>query len=196
MSKYVHLATEIGQLVDKKQAAYGDSFSQSQQILKVLYPHGITPTDMQWALTITRIVDKLFRIATNNDVFQEDPWQDICGYALLAAQRCREIKQSEQAELAEELFAAKLEEQARYTEYMANFAAQRCGDKQQSEQAELFEEQGHVEQGHVDQEEMPSQRFRLERNDFLKGLEGLARYSVYTADFAADKVGAATVEKG
>lgn len=109
-SKYVRLATEIGQLVDKKQAAYGDSFGQSQQILKVLYPHGITPMDLEWALTITRIVDKLFRIATNNDVFKEDPWQDICGYALLAAQRCRE-KAREYEEAQEELLAERLEQQ-------------------------------------------------------------------------------------
>lgn len=90
--KYVELATQIGQLVEQKQAAYGDSFSKSQEILKVLYPDGIKAEDLQWALTITRIVDKLFRIATNDDVFQEDPWQDICGYALLAAQHCREMR--------------------------------------------------------------------------------------------------------
>ena len=31
-------------------------------------------------LAITRVVDKLFRIANRKDAFGENPWQDIAGY--------------------------------------------------------------------------------------------------------------------
>ena len=34
-------------------------------------------------LAITRVIDKLFRIATKKDAFGESPWRDICGYAIL-----------------------------------------------------------------------------------------------------------------
>ena len=34
-------------------------------------------------LAITRVVDKLFRIANKKDAFGENPWQDIAGYGIL-----------------------------------------------------------------------------------------------------------------
>jgi hypothetical protein len=34
-------------------------------------------------LAITRIVDKLFRIATKKDAFGENPFKDIAGYGIL-----------------------------------------------------------------------------------------------------------------
>ena len=34
-------------------------------------------------LAITRIVDKLFRIATKKDAFGESPFKDIAGYGIL-----------------------------------------------------------------------------------------------------------------
>jgi hypothetical protein len=34
-------------------------------------------------LAVTRIIDKLFRIATDEKAFSEDPWADIAGYAIL-----------------------------------------------------------------------------------------------------------------
>ena len=89
-SKYVGLATEIGLLVQEKQEAYGNAFERTAEVLDILYPNGLEGKDTVWLLTMTRIIDKLFRIATNPDAFGEDPWLDICGYALLAAQRCRE----------------------------------------------------------------------------------------------------------
>ena len=58
------IGTNIGKLVDQKNAAYGSSFKKSEQILKVLYPEGIKPEQYGDMLAITRIVDKLFRIAT------------------------------------------------------------------------------------------------------------------------------------
>jgi hypothetical protein len=34
-------------------------------------------------LAVTRIVDKLFRIATDKDAFGENPFKDIAGYGIL-----------------------------------------------------------------------------------------------------------------
>ena len=36
MNKYKKLGEEIGELVDKKQIAYGNSFGKSEEILKIL----------------------------------------------------------------------------------------------------------------------------------------------------------------
>jgi hypothetical protein len=80
---YEELGQEIGELVDKKNAAYGDSFNRSGVILKELYPKGIAPEQYNDVLAMIRIIDKLFRIATNKDAFGENPWQDIAGYAIL-----------------------------------------------------------------------------------------------------------------
>ncbi len=84
MSKnYESIGTEIGKLVQEKNEAYGDSFGQACKILEVLYPNGISPTQYRDALAITRVIDKLFRLANKKDAFGESPWRDICGYAIL-----------------------------------------------------------------------------------------------------------------
>ena len=83
MKDYIQIGTEVGSLVKDKQEAYGDSFSKSQDIVKILYPNGVKPEDYRDLLTITRIIDKLFRIATRKNAFGESPYRDIAGYALL-----------------------------------------------------------------------------------------------------------------
>jgi hypothetical protein len=80
---YEDVGAHIGRLVDSKNRVYGDSFSKSGEILKILYPDGIKPEDYKTLLAITRIIDKLFRIATDKDALGEDPWKDIAGYAIL-----------------------------------------------------------------------------------------------------------------
>lgn len=80
---YEKIATEVGKLVDIKNAAYGDSFSESDKIISILYPNGIKPDQYMDALAITRVIDKLFRIATKKNAFGESPWKDIAGYAIL-----------------------------------------------------------------------------------------------------------------
>lgn len=87
---YEELGAEVGRLVDQKQAAYGDAYGKSEEILKVLFPNGIPTDRFTDALAITRVVDKLFRIATDKDAFGEDPWIDIAGYGLLGAKRARQ----------------------------------------------------------------------------------------------------------
>lgn len=78
---------EIGKLVDTKQAAYGDSFGKAGQVMRILYPQGIAPEQMDDALGVVRVLDKLFRIATDRDALGESPWRDIAGYGLLGARR-------------------------------------------------------------------------------------------------------------
>ncbi len=83
-----HIVSEqVADLVVEKQSAYGDSFGKSGEIFRLLYPQGIPVDKLEDALTIVRVVDKLFRIATHKDAMGEDPWQDILGYALLAMVR-------------------------------------------------------------------------------------------------------------
>ena len=80
---FKELSLEIGELVDKKQKAYGNSFGKSHHILKVLYPNGIAVNQYEDVLCIIRIIDKLFRIATNSTNLEESPYRDIAGYGLL-----------------------------------------------------------------------------------------------------------------
>lgn len=84
MNRYTQEAVNLAELITKKQVAYGDSFGQSKRIMEVLYPKGILPKQYQDALAMIRIIDKLFRIANKKFAFEEDPWQDIAGYALLS----------------------------------------------------------------------------------------------------------------
>ena len=81
--KFEKIGTDIGKLVDQKNAAYGSSFEKSEHILKILYPDGINPDQYGNMLAVTRIVDKLFRIATDKDAFGENPFKDIAGYGIL-----------------------------------------------------------------------------------------------------------------
>ena len=80
---YIDIAKEIGALVQEKNEAYGDSFGQACRILEVLYPEGIKPHQYRDALAVTRVIDKLFRLANKKDAFGESPWRDICGYSIL-----------------------------------------------------------------------------------------------------------------
>lgn len=80
---FEQIADDIASLVTEKQAAYGDSFGRAGEILKLLYPNGIHPDQYTDALALVRVIDKLFRIATDKDAFGESPWKDIVGYGLL-----------------------------------------------------------------------------------------------------------------
>ena len=87
MIDYAKIGQEIGELVKTKQKCYGDSFSKAGAVMVQLYPDGIPAEKMDDALTIVRIIDKLFRIATKKDALGESPYRDIAGYALLAIGR-------------------------------------------------------------------------------------------------------------
>lgn len=84
---FARIGEAVGELVETKQMAYGDSFGKSGKVMRILYPQGISPGQMDDALAVVRVLDKLFRIATSKDALGEDPWKDIAGYGLLGARR-------------------------------------------------------------------------------------------------------------
>ena len=90
--RYSAIGQEIGELVEKKQQAYGDSFGKSGAVLRILYPNGVPPEQLDDALTIVRILDKIFRVATDRDALGESPYRDIVGYGLLALARIEKEK--------------------------------------------------------------------------------------------------------
>ena len=93
-TKYKDKGTEIGKLVEDKNVIYGDSFAKSGDILRILYPNGITVDQYNDILALIRIIDKMFRIATTQSDI-EDPWVDIAGYAILKSVQTtgKEIKE-------------------------------------------------------------------------------------------------------
>ncbi len=80
---YEEIGRNIGKLCAEKNAAYGDSFGQACRILEVLYPEGVQPDQYRDALAITRVIDKLVRLANKKEALGESPGKDICGYAIL-----------------------------------------------------------------------------------------------------------------
>jgi len=85
--QYEEIGARIGALVDKKNAAYGNSIHDAGHVMRILYPKGISPEQMDDALALVRILDKMFRIANKKNAFGENPFEDIAGYGIL---KCRE----------------------------------------------------------------------------------------------------------
>lgn len=98
---FLQIATQVAQLVREKNVAYGDSYAKSGQIMRILYPNGISVKEMDNALAITRVLDKLFRIASGHDgAFGESAWRDIMGYALLGTERTESARDNDAAKKA------------------------------------------------------------------------------------------------
>ena len=75
---------KIAKVVVEKNAAYGDASHKVTQILKILYPEGVTHDRLQDMLILTRVLDKLVRIACGNKkAFGESPWSDVAGYGII-----------------------------------------------------------------------------------------------------------------
>ena len=92
--KFKKIAEEIAELVAEKNKAYGDSFGRAGEVIRILYPNEISPEQYEDMLVMIRVIDKLFRIATFKKAFEEDPWVDIMGYALLAVSRNQKNKEN------------------------------------------------------------------------------------------------------
>ena len=86
------IASEIGALVEEKNAAYGDSFMKCGDFLRLLFPTGIQTWQYEDALALVRIFDKQMRIATRKDAFGESPYRDIAGYGILGAAKDEQPK--------------------------------------------------------------------------------------------------------
>ena len=86
-NKFSDIGADVGKLVYDKQLAYGDSFGRSGECLRQMFPEGIKPSQYDDLLTIARILDKLFRLANDPRAFDENPYRDIVGYAILGMNR-------------------------------------------------------------------------------------------------------------
>lgn len=95
----LELTAERGPFLVQKNRAYGNAASSSAAIMKYYFPDGIKPEQYEDAIFINRIVDKLMRIATNNDPFGEHPELDIAGYADLRNAQKTLAKAKQAAEL-------------------------------------------------------------------------------------------------
>ena len=82
-NKFQAIARQVAEIVFTKNKVYGNSFEESGKIMNTLYPLGVKSGEMVDMLAIVRIIDKLFRIATDKHALGENPWQDIAGYATL-----------------------------------------------------------------------------------------------------------------
>lgn len=87
MKEILRVAGELGPFLVKKNEAYGDATRRITTMLSALYPRGIPIDQIENAYYFIQILNKMSRIATNNDPFGEDPWLDIAGYATLAHAR-------------------------------------------------------------------------------------------------------------
>lgn len=80
---YAEIGKEIGELVQDRNKNYGNSFQQSGDIMRILFPNGIPPEKYTVVLALVRIIDKIFRLATNPNYNGENCWQDMAGYCIL-----------------------------------------------------------------------------------------------------------------
>ena len=81
----LNAAQEIAELIISKHKSYGGASDKTGDILKLLYPNGIKVEQYDTINHIARILDKLGRIASGNKgAFEENPWNDLVGYALRA----------------------------------------------------------------------------------------------------------------
>jgi hypothetical protein len=92
MDRLKEIASEIADLVREKNKAYGNSFHTVVEVFSLLYPEGIKIDQIGDMLFLMRIWDKMVRIATNKGAFGENPYNDIVGYALLAAEKYEATK--------------------------------------------------------------------------------------------------------
>jgi hypothetical protein len=88
-NRFAHTALEVAEVVAKKNKVYGDSFTQCSAFLKLLYPNGVQPNQYADLLVLTRLFDKMMRVATGAKD-EEYPYFDMAGYALLMLQKAKE----------------------------------------------------------------------------------------------------------
>ena len=85
MKTLLETATEVGNLLEEKNKAYGNAFDTAGDFLRLLYPQGVQPNQYNDMLCLVRIFDKMKRIATGDPT--ENSWQDISGYGILGLKR-------------------------------------------------------------------------------------------------------------
>ena len=79
---FIKTGYDTGVLVSQKDQAYGCAVEKVGKILQILYPDGIRVDQMLDASLVIRTLDKICRIAHDNDPFNESPYRDITGYGI------------------------------------------------------------------------------------------------------------------
>ena len=74
------LAAEIGELVERKNKNYGNSFGKTAAILRILYPKGVSVEQYFYLGLVIRMLDKISRISQG---VLKDSCKDISGYGIL-----------------------------------------------------------------------------------------------------------------
>lgn len=92
------LGKETGNLVDKKQKAYGDSVAKTYQLMQIFLQnyenedntYTIPKSLLKHILLQVRIIDKQNRIFNNpdGDLMSENPYIDTVGYGMLGHRMC------------------------------------------------------------------------------------------------------------
>ena len=147
---FIDIANEVGSLVQEKNEAYGDSFAKSQDIVKILFPDGVEPHQYRDMLAVTRVIDKLFRIATNKDAFGESPWRDICGYAILGIANDEGDKREQQQEKEEAKAKQEEEPYEIPPEIVRELVIQRVRDRREEGHANPY---ANIDRGDEEEEE-------------------------------------------
>ena len=98
---FTEIAADISAEVTKKNGAYGNSVGKSGDVLRILYPNGIQPEQYDDLQLVTRIIDKLFRIATDKDALGESPYRDMAGYGILGMAKDEAAVLAEAADIAQ-----------------------------------------------------------------------------------------------
>jgi hypothetical protein len=91
---FVDLGRELGELVEKKNAAYGNATIITAQVMRLLFPNGVKPEQYELFHYCEMVLHKLCRIASQPDAFGEDPVQDIAGYSVLELGRVKDKEQT------------------------------------------------------------------------------------------------------
>ena len=86
-SSFEKIANELATILKEKNEAYGNAFDKTTAILTLLYPNGISVEQYKDVHVIVRMLDKISRIARDNDPFGESPYKDLAGYAILSLAR-------------------------------------------------------------------------------------------------------------
>lgn len=94
--KFRQKGQEIGELVDLKQQAYGNSIIKTSKLLEVFLEdyknddgtYTIPASLLKHLALQVRIIDKQNRIFSNpdGDLMNESPYKDIAGYGLLGSE--------------------------------------------------------------------------------------------------------------
>ena len=76
------LGHQIGSEVAAENEAHGNSFLKIGDALTLMFPDGVQPDQYNDFLATARILDELFRLATDKDL-TENPFRAIAGYGIL-----------------------------------------------------------------------------------------------------------------